>query len=52
MFELYDVINDPDEINNLAYQNDYKSMVSEFVEKMKAFQKRTKDPWIIKWEHE
>lgn len=51
-FELYDVINDPDEINNLAYQNDYKSMVSQFVEKMKAFQKRTKDPWIIKWEHE
>lgn len=47
-FELYDVINDPDEIHNLAYDDKYNLTVSGFVEKMKAFQKRTDDPWILK----
>jgi N-sulfoglucosamine sulfohydrolase len=51
-FELYDVVNDPDEINNLAYNKDYESIQLQFIEKMKLFQKRTKDPWIVKWEHE
>jgi N-sulfoglucosamine sulfohydrolase len=52
MFELYDVINDPNEINNLAYNKDYLPVQLQFVEKMKLFQKQTKDPWIVKWEHE
>jgi N-sulfoglucosamine sulfohydrolase len=51
-FELYDVVNDLDEINNLAYDKAYENILSDFIQKMKAFQKRTKDPWIIKWEHE
>ncbi len=51
-FELYDVINDPDEINNLGYNKDYESILLQFIEKMKLFQKRTNDPWIVKWEHE
>jgi N-sulfoglucosamine sulfohydrolase len=51
-FELYDVINDPNEVNNLAYNKDYESIKLKFIEKMKIFQKRTKDPWILKWEHE
>jgi len=51
-FELYHVVNDPDEVNNLALNEEYKSIVSEFIVKMKLFQKRTNDPWILKWEHE
>lgn len=51
-YELYDVINDPDEINNLADNKDYDSILNDFIIKMKKFQKRTKDPWIVKWEHE
>lgn len=51
-FELYDVVNDSDEINNLAYNTAYENILSVYIKKMKAFQKRTKDPWIIKWEHE
>lgn len=51
-FELYDVINDPDEINNLAYNKEFEAIQLQFIEKMKLFQKRTKDPWIVKWEHE
>ena len=51
-FELYDVVNDPDEINNLANTKDFETIQLEFIEKMKLFQKRTKDPWVVKWEHE
>ena len=27
-------------------------MLGELKEKLKAFQKRTKDPWIVKWQYE
>ena len=51
-FELFDVVNDPDEIHNLAYIKEFEPVLLEFVEKMKAFQKSTNDPWIVKWVHE
>lgn len=51
-FELYDLENDPDEIINLAGKPEYTSIVEEFCEKLKAFQKETKDPWLHKWEYE
>ncbi|MCF8378994.1 MAG: sulfatase [Bacteroidales bacterium] len=51
-FELYDLENDPDEIYNLAEKKKFQPMVLEFTEKMKAFQERTNDPWLLKWEHE
>ena len=51
-FELYDLENDPDEINNLADEPKYSKVLNELKEKLKAFQKRTKDPWIVKWQYE
>lgn len=51
-FELYDLENDPDEINNLAEQSEYKSMVDDYCTKLKEFQKETKDPWQHKWIYE
>ncbi len=51
-FELYDLENDPDEIENLADNPKYKSVLTRLQKKLKAFQKRTNDPWILKWEYE
>ena len=51
-FELYDLEKDPDEVKNLAENPKYAKVLAELKEKLKAFQKRTKDPWIIKWQYE
>jgi N-sulfoglucosamine sulfohydrolase len=51
-FELYDLGNDPDEIDNLADQPAYADVVEGFCEKLKAFQRETKDPWLHKWIYE
>lgn len=51
-FELYDLENDPNEVVNLAEKEDYASLVEEFCQKLKAFQEKTKDPWLHKWEYE
>ena len=51
-FELYDLQNDPDEVNNLADDPKYEKVLEELKTELKAFQKRTNDPWILKWEYE
>jgi len=51
-FELYDLDEDPYEIKNLAGDAKYEKLLGELKEKLKSFQKRTNDPWIIKWQHE
>ena len=51
-FELYDLENDPDEINNLASDPAHAELLAALKDKLKAFQEQTKDPWILKWEYE
>jgi len=51
-YELYDLATDPDEAHNLADSEQHKQVVTEMLDKLQAFQKRTGDPWIVKWEHE
>ncbi len=51
-FELYDLQNDPDEVVNLADDPKYQDKLNEMKAKLKAFQKQTKDPWILKWNYE
>jgi N-sulfoglucosamine sulfohydrolase len=51
-FELYDLENDPDEINNLADRTEFQDMVEDFSAKLQKFQKETKDPWVSKWIYE
>jgi N-sulfoglucosamine sulfohydrolase len=46
-YELYDVINDPDEIKNLASNPEYASILADLKTRLKSFQVRTNDPWII-----
>ncbi|MCH8831006.1 MAG: sulfatase-like hydrolase/transferase, partial [Planctomycetes bacterium] len=50
--ELYDLAADPDEIHNLAGNPKYEKKLKELQAKVKAWQKRTKDPWFLKWEYE
>lgn len=51
-FELYDLQADPDEVKNLADSAQHRQTFNELSAKLKAFQKRTKDPWILKWDYE
>ncbi|MBC8767676.1 sulfatase [Arenibacter sp. BSSL-BM3] len=51
-FELFNLEKDPDEIVNLANDPNYKEVMDEMIKKMKAFQIKTRDPWLITWDHD
>ena len=51
-FELYDLEHDPYETRDLAGNPDYKAQLEELKGRLYAFQERTNDPWILKWEYE
>ncbi|WP_217494428.1 sulfatase family protein [Nibricoccus aquaticus] len=51
-FELYDLKKDPDEIVNLADDPALQTVKAGLIEKLKAFQAASKDPWISKWNYE
>jgi N-sulfoglucosamine sulfohydrolase len=51
-FELYDLVHDPDEVKNLASDAGHAKLLEDLKGKIKAFQKRTNDPWILKWDYE
>ncbi len=51
-FELYDIVNDPHEGKNLADSPVHQKSLERLKAKLKAFQKNTNDPWIMKWQYE
>ena len=51
-FELYDLQNDPHEINNLADDPSCAETLENLKRKLAGFQERTKDPWVLKWKYE
>src|SRR5688572_14527576 len=51
-FELYDLERDSDEVINFVDKPDHKKLKAELIEKVKAFQTATKDPWVRKWSYE
>ncbi len=51
-FELYDISSDPAETRNLADDPKFADTLATYQEKLKAMQKRTGDPWIMKWRYE
>lgn len=51
-FELYDLQADPHEVKNLASDPKYAQLLGEMKDQLKAFQKTTSDPWIMKWDYE
>jgi N-sulfoglucosamine sulfohydrolase len=50
--ELYDVSADPAESRNLAGEAKYAEQLTEMRTKLKAWQKKTNDPWMLKHERE
>jgi N-sulfoglucosamine sulfohydrolase len=51
-FELYDLETDPHEVKNLADDPSQAELLKQLQTKLKEFQKRTKDPWLLKWDYE
>ena len=51
-FELYDLETDPDEVVNLASDPAHAGLLAQLHQKLRAFQERTRDPWILKWDRE
>ncbi len=51
-FELFDMNADPDEVVNLAGDDQYAELLLEMKMKLKEFMFATSDPWRVKWEHE
>ena len=51
-FELFDVVADPWESKNLAANPAHAEALEELKERLREFQKRTADPWLLKWHYE
>lgn len=51
-FELYDLMSDPDETRNLANEPAHAETLKKLKQNLRAFQQRTGDPWVSKWEYE
>jgi N-sulfoglucosamine sulfohydrolase len=51
-FELYDLEQDPDESHNLAGDQSHREVLVDLQRKLAAFQQRTGDPWLLKWQRE
>ena len=51
-FELYDLEKDPDEVTNLAEKPEFAAVLDDLKKRLRAFQERTKDPWVRKWRYE
>ena len=50
--ELYDIKADPWEAKNLAFEPEHQETLTTMQEKLKAWQEKTNDPWVLKWEYE
>jgi N-sulfoglucosamine sulfohydrolase len=51
-YELFDLEVDPLEANNLAEDPAHADVLAEYRAKLKAFQQRTTDPWLMKQMYE
>lgn len=51
-FELYDLESDPDEIHNLAGDPKHATQLADLRQRIRNFQERTGDQWLLKWDRE
>ena len=51
-YELYDLEKDPDEVVNVADDPAHKNTFEQLAGKLKTFQQKTRDPWVVKYEYE
>ena len=50
--ELYDLQADPDEVKNLVGESKHAATLEVLRKRLRAWQEETKDPWVVKYEHE
>ena len=50
--ELYDLENDPHESKNVAGDPKYADVLKDLRARLKDWQVKTKDPWVVKYTHE
>jgi N-sulfoglucosamine sulfohydrolase len=50
--ELYDLRSDPDELKNLASDAASAVVLKDLRGRLRAWQEKTKDPWVVKYTHE
>jgi N-sulfoglucosamine sulfohydrolase len=50
--ELYDLTADPNELKNLAADPASATVLDDLRGKLRAWQKQTADPWMVKYTHE
>src|SRR5262249_10287991 len=50
--ELYDLTQDPNELKNVAGDPRYADVLADLRRRLRAWQERTRDPWVIKYTHE
>lgn len=51
-FELFDLESDPDEIRNLAAEPSQRQTLEMLQSRLRDWQKKTQDPWALKWDYE
>jgi N-sulfoglucosamine sulfohydrolase len=50
--ELYDLEKDPHELKNVAADPAYAPVLADLRGRLKSWQESTRDPWVVKYEHE
>lgn len=50
--ELYHLPSDPDEVTNVANHPRHRAALEDLRARLKAWQEKTKDPWIVKYRYE
>jgi N-sulfoglucosamine sulfohydrolase len=50
--ELYDLAKDPNELKNVAGDPNYSQVLDDLRKRLKAWQERTQDPWLVKYKYE
>jgi N-sulfoglucosamine sulfohydrolase len=50
--ELYDLVKGPDELKNVAGDPAYADVLNDLRKRLKGWQKKTNDPWLVKYDHE
>jgi N-sulfoglucosamine sulfohydrolase len=50
--ELYDLESDPNELKNVAADPKYAEVLKDLRERLKTWQTKTRDPWLVKYRYE
>jgi N-sulfoglucosamine sulfohydrolase len=50
--EFYDLASDPNELKNVAGDAKYAAVLDDLRKRLRAWQVKTNDPWLVKYQYE